>query len=261
MARLQRKYSNTGYYHIMLRGNERKKVFLDDEDRLKFIEIIHKKKTATNMLLSAYCLMDNHVHLVMRDDKNEISIIMKGIATSYAMFFNNKYGRVGHLFQDRFKSEVIEDERYLMAVIRYVHNNPVKACIVNNPEQYKWSSYECYITTDQTETIVDADYILGMISENKKTAIAEFKRFSTEKNDCQFMDLDDMSICTLEDGEAYLGKYINKNWPGVDKAKLRKNKTIMNELIEYLRTNTNLSIVKIASLLGVNRGMVERQRP
>ena len=70
-----------------------------------------------------------------------------------------------------------------------------------------------------------------------------------------------MSICTLEDGDAYLGKYINKNWPGVYKAELRKNKTIMNELREDLRTNINLSIVKIASFLRVNRGMVERQRP
>ena len=261
MARLQRTYSNSGYYHIMLRGNERKKIFLDDEDRQKFIAIIRKKKIATNLLLYAYCLMDNHVHLVLRDDKNEISIIMKGIATSYAMFFNNKYGRVGHMFQDRFKSEAIEDERYLMAAIRYVHNNPVKAGMVENPEQYKWSSFECYITPDHMKTIVDADYILKIISENQRAAIDEFRRFSIKKNENQFMDEDSDSIRTLEDGEVYLKRYITNNWPGVDKAEIRKNKRIMNEVIVELRTNTNLTIVKIACLLGVNRGMVERIRP
>jgi len=260
LARLQRKYSKTGYYHIMLRGNERKKIFCDEEDRQKFIEIIQKKKIATDILLYAYCLMDNHVHMVLRDDKNEISTIMKGIATSYAMYFNNKYGRVGHMFQNRFKSEAIEDDAYLIEVIRYIHNNPVKACIVENPAQYKWSSYQHYISPDKTRTIVDADYILRMIAENQIEAVKELIRFTMERNDFQCLDQDE-GIRTLEEGKAYLEQYMKKNWTAVDKVEIDKDKRIVNDLIVELRRNTSLSIVKIALLLGVNRGMVERIRP
>ena len=120
----------------MLRGNERKKIFLDDYDRQRFLDTLLKKKAQTELAVYAYCLMDNHIHLVLSDEQNEISTIMKGIATSYAMFFNSKYNRVGHVFQDRFRSETVGDERYLLSVIRYVHNNPVKAGIVEEADQY-----------------------------------------------------------------------------------------------------------------------------
>ena len=92
----------------MLRGNERKKIFRDDGDRQKFIDIIQKKQSEVEISFYAYCLMDNHIHLVLKENNNEISLIMKGIATSYAMYFNLKYGRVGHVFQDRFKSEAVK---------------------------------------------------------------------------------------------------------------------------------------------------------
>jgi len=262
LGRLQRKYSNTGCYHIMLRGNERKKIFLDDGDRLKFIDILHKKQSETNLSFYAYCLMDNHVHLVLRENNNEISLIMKGIATSYAMYFNIKYGRVGHVFQDRFKSEAVEDERYLMAVIRYVHHNPIKAYMVERPENYRWSSYQWYIEPDVEEAkFIDAQYVLGMISENQGLAIIEFKRFFMEKNDDAFLDDDDVSsIRTLEEGEAFLAKYIEKNWPGTNKDRIITDRTSRNDVIRNLCAHTKLSIVNIARLLGVNRGIVERVR-
>ena len=163
MSRLQREYSPTGCYHIMLRGNERKKIFLEDNDRRRFLDTLLKKKNETKLVVYGYCLMDNHIHLILRDNRNEISTIMKGIATSYAMFFNTKYNRVGHVFQDRFKSEAVGDERYLMAVIRYVHNNPVKAGIVEKPDQYEWSSYGGYVFPGVTG-LVDAHDVLEMIS-------------------------------------------------------------------------------------------------
>jgi putative transposase len=127
VPRYPRQYSKTGIYHIMLRGNERKDIFIDEEDKGKFIKIIFKKKADEAFKLYAYCLMDNHLHLVIKEQKETISQIIKKIATSYAYYFNHKYKRVGHLFQDRYKSETIEDEAYLLSVIRYVHNNPEKA--------------------------------------------------------------------------------------------------------------------------------------
>lgn len=261
MARLQRKYSNTGYYHIMLRGNERKRIFRDDEDRLRFINILQKKQSETDLSFQAYCLMDNHIHLVLRETNHEISLIMKGIATSYAMYFNIKYGRVGHVFQDRFKSEAVEDERYLMAVIRYVHHNPIKACMVERPENYRWSSYKWYLEPEAEEAkFMDAKYVLGIISENQALAIIEFKRFFMEKNDDAFLDDDESGIHTLKEGEAYLDKYIEENWSGTNRDKISSDKSTRKEVIHNLRTHTKLSIINIARLLGVNRGLVERMK-
>lgn len=262
MARLQRVYSQSGCYHIMLRGNERKIIFMDDEDRQKYLEIIKKKRTDTNLLIYAYCLMDNHIHMILRDDENEVSAIMQGIATSYAMYINKKYERVGHVFQGRFKSEAIENERYLMAAIRYVHNNPVKAGITEHPEQYEWSSYRDYIAQGGRDAIVDTDFILGMISADRISAIKEFERFSREYDDnMQIMAPDKMKISTLPEGRAYLQKYWEQNQIGIDLAEITANKSILNKTILELRTNTDLSIVKIAALLGVNRGIVQRIRP
>lgn len=160
MPRVSRQLSETGIYHVMLRGNERRKIFLSDEDRKRFIEILSEKSRENEFSVLAYCLMDNHVHLLIREGKNQIDRVMKRIGVSYVYYFNKKYKRTGHLFQDRFKSEPINDDRYLLAAVRYIHNNPVKALIVQEPDRYQWSSYNAYISKDNTGSgITDRDLI------------------------------------------------------------------------------------------------------
>ncbi|SMD17567.1 transposase, partial [Sporomusa malonica] len=107
MPRQQRKKSNSGYYHVMIRGNDRKNIFLDEEDKQNFIEILYQKKQENIYLLHAFCLMDNHVHLMLQEGEVNIANIMKRINISYVHYFNKKYKKIGHLFQDRFKSEGI----------------------------------------------------------------------------------------------------------------------------------------------------------
>ena len=104
MPRYPRRYSKTGIYHIMLRGNERKDIFVDKQDKKKFIMTVIQKKANEAFKLYAYCIMDNHLHLVIKEQNEPISQIVKKITTSYAYYFNNKYKRVGHLFQDRYRS-------------------------------------------------------------------------------------------------------------------------------------------------------------
>lgn len=104
--------------------------------------------------------MDNHAHLLVNEGEDEISRIIKRIGTSYVYYFNKKYGRVGHLFQDRFKSEAIEDDSYLLAVVRYIHNNPVKAGIVKNASSYRWSSFNAYIEEGIPQNFIDRDLVL-----------------------------------------------------------------------------------------------------
>ena len=201
--------------------------------------------------------MDNHIHLVLSDPKNEISMIMKGIATSYAMFFNMKYSRVGHVFQDRFRSEAVDDERYLMAVIRYVHNNPIKAGMVEKPDQYKWSSYDSYMRPEKSK-LVEAAYILGKHAQDVKKAIEEFKSFSTEEDDTKFLEENNTLIRTLTEGREYIDKYLEKEWPGLSKETILAEKGNRDKVINELRSNTGLSIRKIAELLDIHRRVVER---
>lgn len=119
MARQARKRSNTGIYHVMLRGIDKRDIFLDGEDREKFIENIIKAKEVGNFEIYGYCLMDNHVHLLIKEDE-EIGTNIKRITVGYVGWHNNKYERTGHLFQNRYKSEPVETESYLIIVLRYI---------------------------------------------------------------------------------------------------------------------------------------------
>jgi putative transposase len=127
MARKERKKSRSGIYHIMLRGINRQTIFEDEEDKRKFLETLKKYKDVSKYQLYSYCLMDNHVHLLIREMDETIAEAIKRISSSYVYWYNLKYERVGHLFQERFKSERVESEVYFLTVLRYIHQNPLKA--------------------------------------------------------------------------------------------------------------------------------------
>ncbi len=127
MPRQARKKSESGIYHIMLRGINQQQIFEDEEDNTKFIQVLKDCKAVSEYKILAYCLMGNHVHILIKIEKEPIEQVFKRICGRYVYWYNVKYQRVGHLFQDRFKSEPVEDDAYLMTVIRYIHQNPVKA--------------------------------------------------------------------------------------------------------------------------------------
>lgn len=261
MPRHQRIISENGTYHIMMRGNERKNLFHDQEDKQRFIEILFAKKEETGFLVYAYCLMDNHVHLLVRESPEGLATMMKRINASYAYYFNQKNQRVGHLFQDRFKSEPIEDDRYLLTVIRYIHNNPFKAGLVEKPEQYRWSSYTSYLFPHKhQEMIMETEFILSIFANDQKTAIQEFKKFSTENDEGEFLDLEEGTIWTTEEGLSYFDEYLTNRWPGKSLPDLMNNKNTRTEIILNLKTNTRLSVRTIANLLGINRGIVQKTK-
>jgi putative transposase len=190
MPRVARKLSESKTYHVMIRGNERKDIFHDDEDKSRFIDILYEKNKAKKYAVYAYCLMDNHVHLLINEGNDEISRIMKRINVSYAYYFNKKYGRIGHLFQDRFKSEVIEDETYLLAVVRYIHNNPVEAGKVGQVRDYNWSSFDLYINQNSDKAdVIEKDLILEMFSQDRSRAVELFLEYSKQENEDSFIDV------------------------------------------------------------------------
>ncbi len=179
MPRTARRKSKSKIYHIMIRGINQQNIFADDEDHEKFMDILatHHKKIEYD--LYAYCLMSNHVHLLLKEGKEVLSNTMKRIGTSYVYWYNWQYNRKGHLFQDRFKSEVVEDDAYFLTVLRYLHQNPLKAGLTDDIRSYKWSSYQEY--TSQKK-IVNVDFVLSLFDQERDKAIAKFKRFNNAPN-------------------------------------------------------------------------------
>ena len=131
--------------------------------------------------------MDNHIHLLLKESSEGLATMMKRINVSFAYYFNQKHQRIGHLFQDRFKSEPIENERYLLAVIRYIHNNPVKAGIVKKPEQYKWSSYNSYLSLQEPGTkLVDTVLFCQSCQMNSLLRFGSFRSYQGNRMKMSF---------------------------------------------------------------------------
>lgn len=144
MPRKARTKSHTNIYHIMIRGINKQVIFEDDGDRRFFLKTLGHCKEVSGFRLYAFCLMSNHVHLLMETGEEPLETVFKRIGSSYVKWYNQKYQRVGHLFADRFRSENVESDRYFMTVLRYILWNPVKAGMVFTPDRYPWSSYRAY---------------------------------------------------------------------------------------------------------------------
>lgn len=145
MPRTARQQSQTNIYHIMLRGINRQDIFLDDADCLRFIEILGECKQLSEFQLYAFCLMSNHVHLLLKVGNEPLETIFRRLGTRFVSWYNTKYNRIGHLFQDRYKSENVDDQQYFLTVLRYIIQNPMKAGLETTPGTYRWSSFRAYL--------------------------------------------------------------------------------------------------------------------
>lgn len=141
--RAPRKQSVADIYHVVARGTGRQIIFEDDDDRERFLALVQKAMEQESCEVYAWCLMSNHIHLLVHAPIERLSAAMRRLLGTYAIYFNAKAGRVGHLFQGRFKSEPVNDDAYLLTVIRYIHQNPQKARTAQASE-YPWSSYSEY---------------------------------------------------------------------------------------------------------------------
>ncbi|MFH0763260.1 MAG: transposase [Candidatus Omnitrophota bacterium] len=142
MSRATRLTFDNASYHIMVRGNQRQVTFIEKDDFLKYLELLKHYKRRYNFRLYGYCLMPNHVHLIVEVKKALIlSKLMQGLNQTYTIWFNKKYKKVGHLWQGRYKSKVIEKNQYLLGCLEYVELNPIRANISKSPFDYPWSSW------------------------------------------------------------------------------------------------------------------------
>jgi putative transposase len=167
-------------YHITSRGNERKKIFLDDGDRKKFLGILEDYHDRYGILIHSYVLMDNHYHLILETPRGNLLKVMHGLNGGYTGYFNRKYRRAGHLFQGRYKGIVIDKDPYLIPLSRYVHLNPVRAKAVERPEQYRWSSYRGYIGKGKEFEWVEYSWILSQFGRGRTRARRRYREYTEE---------------------------------------------------------------------------------
>ncbi|MCP4252845.1 MAG: transposase [Candidatus Scalindua sp.] len=157
------------FYHVLSRGNERKEIFRDDKDRSLFIEILGEMSARFSVDIFAYVLMDNHYHLLLRTNRANISKSIQWLGVTYTRRFNIKHRRSGHLFQGRFKSFLIENDKYLLILSCYIHRNPLRAGIVRRLVDYQWSSYKIYAYGKPSHSWLMTDVLFSQISGKDKS--------------------------------------------------------------------------------------------
>ena len=176
MARTRRVYSNSKTYHNILKGIDNQNIFYEDQDRNVFLKYMLITKKEYNYDIYSYCLMDNHVHMVIKSEKEFLSKIFQSLMVRYVQYFNKKYKRSGTLIQGRFKSMNVENLNYFLKVCRYVHQNPENAGIAK-VEDYKWSSYKEYLGKGK---LVDKSVLLHYYDNDIDKFIKD-----TKKCDCK----------------------------------------------------------------------------
>jgi putative transposase len=250
LPRIARERSKSGLYHIMLRGTNRQYIFHDEEDNVRFLETLDRCRKKSKINVYGWCLMSNHVHLLIGEGAEDISTTIKRIGVSYAWYYNRKYKTIGHLFQDRYKSEKVDSDEYLMTVIRYIHQNPVKAGIVGRAVEWKWSSCDgYYCKTDYPVGLLDVELILGMISEKREKAIEQFIIHNELENSDTC--LDDMKKIRLTDREA--SDEIRKIAKGYEITEIKSLPKEKRELIfREVKRIEGLSLRQAARILGVS---------
>lgn len=249
MARVAREKSESGVYHVMLRGINKQIIFQDDEDKTRFLIALSSFKDSSNYELYAYCLMDNHIHILMKEIDDSISTAIKRISSSYVYWYNKKYDRCGHLFQERFKSEAVEGEGYLLTVLRYIHQNPVKAGIVDDISEYKWTSYNEYINK---AVIVNVDYILGLFSPIYNKARDLFVDFNYEENEEKCMDYEDFIKLTDDQVLKYISQLGVKNVGEFENMGINKR----NNLLRELKSIDGISLRQLSRITGFSKSLI-----
>lgn len=177
MARPLRIEYDGAVHHVTSRGNARKPIFKDDADRSIFLELLYKVNKRYNLLCHAYCLMNNHYHLVIETPDGNLSKGMRQINGIYTQSFNRKHKRVGHVFQGRYKAILIQKESHLLEVCRYVVLNPVRAKAVKRPDEWKWSSYRATAGMEKAHLCLTTDWITGQFAIRKRTARKSYREF------------------------------------------------------------------------------------
>ncbi|MER1994456.1 MAG: transposase [Eubacteriales bacterium] len=254
MPRTARAKSASSIYHVMLRGINRQQIFFDEEDNRYFLRLLDRFKKPCGYTLHAYCLMGNHVHLLIEEGKTEealpIGECFKRIGSSFVYWYNLKYERVGHLFQDRFRSEPVNDDLYYRTVFRYILQNPVKAGYCDYPEQYIYSSAAEYLFS--RKGITDTEFTRSLFGSSSVAG------FIHEQNDDECLEMNENTVIRRTDSAAkgMILKAFGTYTPAVGKAQERQ--TFNHAVCRLL--DQGVSIRQLSRLTGIPKKVIEEAR-
>ena len=255
MVRQSRQRSESGVYHVVLRGVNRGDIFFDEDDHQHFLETLAQKKRNQEYELYGYCLMSNHVHLLIQENEDTISRIMSRIGTSYAKWYNQKYTRSGHVFQGRYGSECVEDDQYLLTVLRYIHNNPVKAGLVRETESYRWSSIHAYTSNEPAKGLVATEFILGIFHRDRIEAILAFREFMKQNDEDACLD----EVIKRNKTDKEVKDEIEALMAGEPIGKLQSmDKDKRNKMLRTIKASEGVTLRQIARVTGINVMNIQR---
>lgn len=247
MSRLPRVLSSCGVYHVMLRSVNRQQIFFDEEDYQYFTYLLLKYKMICGYKLYAYCLMGNHIHILIYISNDSIETVFKRIGSSFVHWYNIKYDRTGHLFQDRFKSEPVNDSTYFLTVLRYILQNPVAAGFCKSPADYKYGSGPEYFRI--SNGITDTLAVRKLFDENS------LKDFLTQRNDSHCMDLevDRKKHCSDAVAKKMILDEFRTYHPVIGKSGERRSLYLsVKKLIKM-----GISIRQLSRLTGISKKIIE----
>ena len=181
MARKPRIHFPGAVYHVILRGNGGQDIFYSEEDRFRLYLLLQEGIERFGHRIHAFCLMTNHIHMAIQVRDIALSKIIQNMSFRYTRYINKKQQRIGHLFQGRYKALLIDADSYLLELVRYIHNNPLRAGLVQVPEDYQWSSHRVYIDKESIPW-VSTDWILSQFAKHKKKARKWFHEFCLKGN-------------------------------------------------------------------------------
>lgn len=243
MARKARTLAGSGIYHVVNRGIGQQILFEDDQDYRRFLKYVKKFSDEEGFEVHAYCLMENHVHLLLHGEA-QLDRLMKRVGVTYAHYYNEKYDRTGHLFQDRFRSEPVEDPRGLLCVARYIHNNPQAAGICAR-EKYRWSSWKEYTIRP---VVINPQPVLDAAG-----GVGGFLSFSASEDEKGYLDISERRRLT---DQAALGVIREKLRLDSGTKLQEMNRARRDSALQALKSS-GLSIRQISRLTGISRGIVQ----
>jgi len=262
MARKLRLTSDSGIYHVILRGVNRQDIFENEKDFLKFLSLMERvafpvdetgQRIPPLLVIYAYCLMPNHVHLLVREQECGVSAAIKWISGTYAGYFNQKYEHVGHLFQGRFRSEVVNDWEYFLTLMRYIHQNPIAGGLVDNVRYYRWSSWREY----DPEMVCDVPICAtqAVFTKIPFDALEELVDTPLPKTQ-RILDFDSDSGRRVTDER--LREYIKAEFgitevPTIQHLEKEKRNEIVKKLLEFCR-----NVRQVSRVTGICRGVISR---
>ncbi len=245
MPRFKRTKTVTKVYHIIIRGTSNQDLFFDKQDFQKFIEEIKNTKEKYKYKLYAYSLMNDHVHFILYDEMQNMSTAIQSLNVRYSTYYNKKYERTGHLYENRFKSKIVENVEYIRNLVRYIHKNPENAGL----EAYRWTSYKEYLYKPK---LINSDTVLKLFGDNKEEAIRNFKEFHNNYYKYQDIDKDFELLARISDEEAF--KIIQDLIQEKNPLKIQLySKEKRYKVIEKIIKIEGIKKEQIARILGISR--------